>query len=55
MECNSVHSTIERSYAKIDVYHPNQYTIHSIAARKNPMQYRSKLLNHTYFNDFSKD
>jgi len=53
MECDSAHSTIERSYANTDVYLPSQYTIHTITARKNPMPYRSKLLDHTFFKDYS--
>jgi len=29
MECDSAHSTIERSYKNIDVYLPSQYSIHT--------------------------
>lgn len=53
MECDSAHSTIERSYKNIDVYLPSQYSIHTIAARKFPKPYRSRLLDHTFFKDFS--
>lgn len=55
MECDSAHSTIERNYKNIDVYLPIQYSIHTIAARKFPMPYRSKLLDHTFFKDFSNE
>lgn len=55
MECDSAHSTIERSYKNIDIYLPSQYSIHTIAARKFPKPYRSRLLDHTFFKDFSKE
>ncbi|KAL4126158.1 hypothetical protein QTP88_010384 [Uroleucon formosanum] len=55
MECDSAHSTIERNYRNIDVYLPSQYSIHTIAARKFPMPYRSRLLDHTFFKDFSNE
>ncbi|KAF0715859.1 Uncharacterized protein FWK35_00033945, partial [Aphis craccivora] len=48
MECDSAHSTIERSYKNID---PVFYS--HIAARKFPKPYRSRLLDHTFFKDFS--
>lgn len=54
-ECDSTHSTIERNYKNIDVYLPSQYSIHTIAARTFPKPYRSILLDHTFFKDFSKE
>lgn len=55
MECDSIHSTIERSYAKTDIYLPSQYSIHTKTARKYPMPYRSRHLDHTFFKHFTKD
>lgn len=54
MECDSVHSTIERRYEHDDVYLPNQYVLHSISARRVPMPYRAKLLGFSFFEDFSQ-
>jgi len=55
MECYSAHSTIEHNYKNIDVYLPSQYSVHTVAARKFPMPYCSRLLDHTFFKDFSAE
>jgi len=55
MECDSVHSTIERQYKNVDVYLPSQFVVHSITARKVPMPYRAKLLNYSFFKNYSQD
>ncbi|KAG8184500.1 hypothetical protein JTE90_002347 [Oedothorax gibbosus] len=55
MECDSVHSTVERTFQDLDVYLPNHYALLSNTARKNPMPYRSMLVDHTFFKDFGRE
>lgn len=49
MECDSVHSIIERKYKNVNVYLPNQFVIHALTARKLSMPYRAKLLSYDFF------
>lgn len=55
MECDSVHSTIENQYKHVDVYLPSQFVVHSITARKLPIPYRAKLLNYSFFKNYSQN
>ncbi|KAF0747612.1 Uncharacterized protein FWK35_00022600 [Aphis craccivora] len=54
MECDSVHSTIERQYKNVYVYLPRQFVVHSITARKLPIPYRAKLVNYSFFKNYSQ-
>lgn len=55
MECDSVHSAIECKLKRKEIYLPKQYVSITKTARKDPMPYEARLLDHTFFTDFSKD
>lgn len=54
MECDSMHSTIERKISGRVINVPADYVNLLKTARKNPKPYDVQYLNHTYFKDFSK-
>ena len=54
MECDSVHSVIERRLKNQEVYVPAQYAILMRKARSKPNPYQVKYIDHTFFQDFSK-
>ncbi|CAH1969563.1 unnamed protein product [Acanthoscelides obtectus] len=53
MECDSMHSTIERKTRNIEIYSPAGYIAASKSARLNPKPYEVKYLSHRYFKNFS--
>lgn len=53
MECDSVHSVIERSLRHREIHLPSDYASVTIEARKTPKPYGVKLLDYTFFKDFS--
>ena len=55
MECDSVHSAIECKLKGKEIYLPDQYVQLTKKARVCPMPYESKLLDFSFFKDFSKD
>lgn len=54
MECDSVHSVIERKLKKTDYYLPSQLSQLTKEARLNPFPYTSKLVTFKFFSDFKK-
>lgn len=54
MECDSMHSTIERKISGRVINVPADYVNLLKTARKNPRPYEVQYLNHAYFKDFSK-
>ncbi|XP_062374758.1 uncharacterized protein LOC134062673 [Sardina pilchardus] len=54
MECDSVHSVIERRLRDQDVYVPAEYVSLMKRARVKPHPYDVKYIDHTFFQDFSK-
>lgn len=54
MECDSIHSTIERQLNKTVINVPADYVKICKDARKNPMPYHVQYLNHTFFKDFTQ-
>ncbi|CAF4848935.1 unnamed protein product [Pieris macdunnoughi] len=55
MECDSVHSAIECRLKGKEIYLPSQYANITKTARDNPMPYESRLLEFSFFTNFSKD
>ena len=53
IECDSIHSCIERKLKNRDVYLPSEYIRISKEARKNPFPYEVIELDHTFFKDFT--
>lgn len=53
MECDSVHSVIERKLKKTDYYLPSQLSQLTKEARSHPFPYISKLLQFDFFSDYS--
>lgn len=53
MECDSMHSTIERKLRNRDIYSPAGYIAACKSARSDPKPYQVKYLNHQYFKNFS--
>lgn len=53
MECDSMHSTIERKIRNREIYSPAGYIAACKSARLNPQPYQVKYLNHTYFKNFT--
>lgn len=53
MECDSMHSTIERALKNREIYIPSGYIEVCRTARKNPKPYEVVELDHTYFKKFS--
>ncbi|RXN16693.1 interferon-inducible GTPase 5-like protein [Labeo rohita] len=54
MECDSVHSVIERRLRDQDVYLPAEYVNLMKKARVKPHPYEVKYIDHTFFQDFTK-
>lgn len=55
MECDSVHSAIECKLKGKEIYLPNQYVSITKSARKDSMPYEARLLDYSFFTDFSKE
>lgn len=53
MECDSVHSLIERQLNKREIYLPGEYVSITKHARKNPFPLDTKYLQHDFFKDYS--
>lgn len=53
MECDSVHSVIERKLKRNDYYLPCQLSQLSKESRLHPFPYKSKELSYTYFSDYT--
>ncbi|CAG9833313.1 unnamed protein product [Diabrotica balteata] len=53
MECDSMHSSIERKIRNREIYSPAGYIAACKSARLNPKPYQVKYLNHKYFKNFS--
>lgn len=54
MECDSMHSCIERKLRNREVYSPACFISAAKEARKNPRPFNVEYLRHTFFEDFSK-
>lgn len=54
MECDSVHSVIERRLKDQDIHVPAEYVSVMKKARTKPKAYEVKYLDHGFFSDFSK-
>ncbi|XP_049318931.1 uncharacterized protein LOC125780591 isoform X1 [Astyanax mexicanus] len=54
MECDSVHSVIERRLRDRDIHVPAEYATVIRAARSNPRPYNVQYVNHSFFQDYSK-
>ncbi|CAB0004001.1 unnamed protein product [Nesidiocoris tenuis] len=55
LECDSVHSVIGRKFKHIDIHLPSQLIQLTYSARVKPSLYNSKLVDHTFFEDFTKN
>ncbi|CAH1099611.1 unnamed protein product [Psylliodes chrysocephalus] len=53
MECDSVHSLIERRLEKREIYLPGEYVSITKHARKNPFPLDAKYLHHDFFKYYS--
>lgn len=53
MECDSVHSLIERGLDKREIYLPGEYVSITKQARKNPFPLDTKYLHHDFFKYYS--
>lgn len=53
MECDSMHSCIERNLKNREIYTPGQYVDICKSARANPRPYEVSYLDHTFFKDYS--
>ena len=54
MECDSVHSVIERKLRNRDVHVPAEYAAVIRGARSSPKPYELKYVDYSFFQDFSK-
>ncbi|KAL1005027.1 hypothetical protein UPYG_G00053610 [Umbra pygmaea] len=54
MECDSVHSVIERHLKNQDIYVPAEYVALMKRARSKPNPYDVRYVDHTFFQDFTK-
>ncbi|KAM4560531.1 NLR family CARD domain-containing protein 3-like [Odontesthes bonariensis] len=54
MECDSVHSVIERKMRDRDVHVPAEYAAVIRGARSRPFPYDVQYVDHSFFQDFSK-
>ncbi|KAK7130348.1 hypothetical protein R3I93_019849 [Phoxinus phoxinus] len=54
MECDSVHSVIERRLRNQEIYVPAQYVALMKTARSKPNLYKVKYVDHNFFQDFTK-
>lgn len=55
MECDSIHSLIERKIRKKDAYIPQQFIEYTKAARIHPMPLKAELLDHKFFKNYDKN
>jgi hypothetical protein len=53
LECDSVHSLLERHMKGVNIYHPSDYVKLAREARKNPFPYEAELLSYEFFLDFT--
>lgn len=53
MECDSVHSAIERKLRHREIHLPSDYASVTKEARLNPKPYGVQILEHTFFKNFS--
>ncbi|KAF0715572.1 Uncharacterized protein FWK35_00022354, partial [Aphis craccivora] len=53
MECDSVHSVIERKLKKTDCYLPCQLSQITLQSRQHPFPYKSEVLTYSFFLDYS--
>lgn len=54
MECDSMHSSIERKISGRVINVPADYVYYAKTARKTPKPYEVQYIQHSYFKDFSK-
>ncbi|CAJ1057799.1 uncharacterized protein LOC122137067 [Xyrichtys novacula] len=54
MECDSVHSVIERKLRHREICIPAEYAAVIRGARVNPRPYKVRYVNHTFFKDFQQ-
>ena len=54
MECDSVHSVVERKLKNRDIYVPAEYAAVIRGARSNPRPYNVKYVGHGFFTNFSQ-
>lgn len=54
MECDAMHSTIERKVRKRNINVPADYVEICRTARQNPFPYKVEYLDHTFFKNFDK-
>lgn len=54
MECDSVHSVIEKKLRGRDIHVPAEYVAVIKGARSRPGPYNVKYVDHTFFKDFNK-
>jgi hypothetical protein len=54
MECDSIHSLIERKMKNKDAFVPQDFLNFTINARKNPSPLKAVLLDHTFFKNYDK-
>lgn len=52
MECNAVHSVVERKLKNKEIYQFSEFVRLTKKARKHPNPYEAKLLSHKQFLDF---
>ena len=52
MECDHIHSLIERSIKKKDLYVPQDYVDCTLEARKNPSKLKATLLSYNFFKNY---
>lgn len=52
MQCDSMHSTIERRVRNKNIYCPKNYVLAALKARKKPRAYVVNYLDHSYFKNF---
>jgi hypothetical protein len=53
LECDSVHSCIERKLKNTNIYLPSDYVKIAQEARHTPFRYEAELLNYKFFSDFT--
>ena len=54
MECDSVHSVIERCLRNQDIYVPAEYVTLMKKAQSKPNPYEVRYVDHNFFQDFTK-
>lgn len=53
MECDSVHSVIEKKLKNREIYLPSDYAAVTKEARLNPKPYETKILDYSFFKNFA--